>query len=188
METISRILWLFCGVAFVVTLALLAAYELMERWRKLPNFYWNRLGSRFALCSSGDFYVAKNKGRFIKTPGGRNLVVVDETACCQNDDRQFPPMNWLCPHSENAELFIPYASPSVVAPEGVSFLGSKEIGYEWIRTKEEQNKKLFWRMRAADYHNLVVSCLLVSALIVVCLFVFAGIGQLILVRMIISGV
>lgn len=180
METIVFVLWVFFGVAFVVTLALWAAYELMGHWRKLPHFFWNMRASRFALCSSGDFHVAKKKGKFTKTTGGRNLVVVDETACCFRDDGQFPPANWFYPRSENAELFVPYASPPAVAPVGVSSLDSGEVSDEWIRTKEEQNKKLFWRMRVADHYNQVVSYLIVSAFVTACLFVFASIGQLVL--------
>lgn len=180
METIVSILWVFFGVVSVVTSGLFVARSFADRWRKLPNFLYNSVGGRFALCSSGDFYVAKKKGQFTKTPGGRNLVVVDETACCPLDDQRFPPINHFYPRSENAELFVPYASPSVVAPEGISFLGSQAITDEWIRAKEEQNKKLFWRLRFAEHHYRISDWLLAGTLILFVLSVFTAIGQSVL--------
>ena len=181
METGVFVLWILSGVALIVTLVLWVAFEFTERWRKLPHFFWNGVGNQYAFCSSSDFDVAKKMGSFIKTPNGRNLILVQNTFHFDDryvEDRRID--QYFHPCVLNMELFVPFASKSISIPEGTEFLAPKELNIDLVRSKKEQNKNRFWRMRFAHHHDDIVSLLSVSMFFFFFLFIPATIGQMIL--------
>ncbi len=172
------VVWILVGVVFVATLGLWVALGLTNRYRKIPHFFWNQVGSQIAFCATSDFYVAKKKGHPVQTPGGRDVVVVNETfsfhSGCVDSNRK---CEWFYPRAFQPELFVPFASHSINLPEEINFLHQKYLDQGWIRKKQEQNKSHFFRMRFAEEQYRISEWLLWCLTILFVLLVFAFLGQ-----------